>query len=138
MLDELKAQLRRDEDERAKPYQDTRGKLTIGVGHNLTDKPISQRAIDMILDDDVNDVTASLDAVLPWWRSLDEARQGVLANMAFNLGVAGLLQFRNTLALVKAGDYAAAAQEMLNSEWAKEVGPRALRLAQQMRSGAWQ
>lgn len=75
---------------------------------------------------------------LPWYDSLDEARQGVLANMAFQMGVDGLLGFRNTLAMVERGEYAAAADGMMASKWAQQTPRRAARLSQQMRTGEWQ
>jgi lysozyme len=62
----------------------------------------------------------------------------VLVNMAFNMGINGLLGFKHTLELVRTGNYADAADAMLNSKWAEQVGPRAKRLSEQMRTGEWQ
>ena len=131
----LQAELIRDEALRQRMYVDTVGKHTIGVGHNLDAKPISQRAALVILEDDVADVLAELDAALPWWRELNEVRQRVLINMGFNLGVPGLLAFHNALSAAQAGNYVAAANEMLNSKWATQVGERAQRLAKMMATG---
>jgi len=133
-IDALKAQLIIDEALRLRPYRCTQGKLTIGVGHNLDDKPISKRAAEVILEDDIADVVADLDRALPWWRQLDDARQNVLANMCFNLGLDRLLGFTNTLAAMKRGDYEWAAQGMEDSRWAKQVGARADRLIAVMRA----
>lgn len=138
MIEELKRQLIRDEGVRLKAYRDTVGKLTIGVGHNLDDKPISERAAAVILEDDIADVAEQLDTLLPWAATLDEPRRGVLANMLFNLGGARLLGFHDTLNMVKLGRYTEAAEEMMNSRWAAQVGPRAVRLSEQMKSGVWQ
>lgn len=132
----LAGELRRDEGVRLKPYRDSVGKLTIGVGRNLDDKGITQEECDMMLQNDMVAHCMELDRKLPWWRNLDEIRQRVLANMAFNMGVPKLLGFTNTLALVEAGDYAKAADEMLNSVWAKQVGLRAARLSAMMRTGS--
>lgn len=132
----LAMELRRDEGVRLKPYKDSVGKLTIGVGRNLDDNGISQAECDLMLQNDIADHCAELDRKLPWWKGLDEVRQRVLANMAFNMGVAKLLGFKNTLALVESGDYAKAADEMLNSAWAKQVGLRATRLSGMMRTGS--
>ena len=137
-IDNLTQQLRRDEGVRLKPYKDTVGKLTIGIGRNLDDTGISDSEANQLLANDIQRTQANLDAVLPWARNLDEPRYGVLLAMAFNMGTTGLLAFRNTLKLISGGSYAAAADEMLASKWAKQVGPRATRLAQQMRSGVWQ
>jgi lysozyme len=67
-----------------------------------------------------------------------DARRGVLVNMAYNLGVTGLLSFKKMLSAYKKGAFVEAAQHMLDSKWAKQVGDRAKRLAEQMRSGEWQ
>lgn len=133
--DRLLAELTRDEGLRLKPYKCPAGKTTIGIGRNLDDVGISAAEAEHLCRNDVARVVAELDAALPWWRGLDEVRQRVLANMGFNLGVPGLLGFKNTLRKVKDGDYLGAAQGMLASKWAGQVGPRALRLAQMMRDG---
>ncbi|BBE08565.1 lysozyme [Mycoavidus cysteinexigens] len=130
----LLAELKRDEGERFKPYFDTVGKITIGVGRNLTDGGISQSECEILLNNDIENTLAWLDRSLPWWRTLDAVRQRVLIHMAFNLG-GNLLTFRNTLSAMQRNDYAAAANEMLASKWATQVGQRALRLANMMRTG---
>jgi lysozyme len=131
----LVSELCRDEGVRLKPYVDTVGKTTIGVGRNLTDVGISQDECNALLENDIGRTTAWLDRNLPWWSTLDPVRQRVLVNMAFNMG-GGLLSFANTLAAVQRGDYAAAANGMLASKWATQVGARATRLADMMRNGA--
>src|SRR5690349_7302499 len=98
-------QLERDEAKRNRPYRDSVGKLTIGVGHNLDDKPISDRAVRVILEDDVADARADLYAHLPWTKTLSEPRQAALLNMCFNMGIGGLLTFKNALAAMKAGNW---------------------------------
>ena len=132
---DLKIELTRDEGLRLKPYRDTVGKLTIGIGRNLDDVGISQDEAMHLLDNDIARTTAALDKAIPWWRSLNDVRQRVVVNMAFNLGVAGLLGFKNTLAAMKAGRYADAAGGMLASKWATQVGERAKRLADMMAKG---
>lgn len=137
MIDELIAQLRRDEGVRLMPYKDSVGLLTIGIGRCLDRVGISNVEADFLMKNDINRTMADLDKNLPWWVTLDEPRRGALVNMAFNLGVAGLMGFKNTLALIQQGRYADAAENMLLSKWATQVGPRAQRLAQQMRTGQW-
>lgn len=140
----LIAELRRDEGVEYKPYKDTVGIWTVGVGHNLQAKPIDKKGwtypltdaqVDELLSEDLSEVFAGLDKKLPWWRKLSYVRQRVLANMAFNLGIDGLLQFKNTLAYVQSGDYKNAAQGMLASKWATQVKGRATRLAEMMVKG---
>jgi lysozyme len=134
-LEALKRQLVVDEGLRLHAYKDTVGKMTIGVGHNLDDQPISEIAAMQILEDDIADVVADLDREFPWWKQMDEVRQGVLANMCFNMGIVTLKTFHNTLAAMERGDYAGAADGMAASAWAKQVGVRASRLIDHMRSG---
>lgn len=141
MRDRIKTQLHRDEGVKDHAYVDSEGYLTIGVGR-LIDKRkggrLTPREIEFLLDNDIEEKEDELRAKLPWYDDLDEARRGVLLNMAFNLGVDGLLKFARTLESVKLGRYAAAAEQMLQSKWATQVGDRAVRLSKQMRSGTWQ
>ncbi|MBU9563769.1 glycoside hydrolase family protein [Burkholderia multivorans] len=131
----LKAELTLDEGRRSRIYVDTVGKVSGGIGRNLTDKGFRDNEIDLMYQNDIVETEAWLDRNLPWWRSLDPVRQRVMMNMAFNMQ-GKLLTFVNTLAAIKRGDYAAAADGMLNSLWARQVGARATRLANMMRSGA--
>lgn len=138
MDEQLKKQLERDEGLRLTPYRDSVGKLTIGIGRNLDDKGIREDEAHVMLDNDIEEVRAGLERELDWFNRLDEARRGVLLNMAFNMGVQGLMAFQNMLAAVEAGDWPKAAEEMKHSRWWGQVGPRADRLHIQMLSGAWQ
>jgi lysozyme len=121
---------------RLKPYRCTAGKLTIGVGRNLEDRGITLAEARLLLANDLADVRNGLLNALPWVGNLDEVRQRVLIDMAFNLGLQGLLEFKRTLAAVQAGQYQQAATMMLQSRWAKQVGQRAERLARMMVTGA--
>lgn len=130
-------QLHRDEGLRKKPYRDTVGKLTIGVGRNLDDVGLALDEIELMLDNDIKRAEEMMLKSLPWAAGLDEARKAVLINMCFNLGIVGLLGFKRTLAAIKRGDYLQASVDMVQSKWAGQVGDRARRLAQQMRDGVW-
>lgn len=129
----LAQDLIRDEGLRLKPYRCTAGKLTIGVGRNLDDRGLTEQEALMLLDNDIKAFWGQLVTSLPWVMQAPEAVQEVLTNMCFNLGLAGLLGFRQTLALLQAGRYADAAAEMLRSKWAGQVGARAERLALRLR-----
>ena len=125
-----------NEGRRRKPYRDHLGNLTIGVG-TLLEHGISERQIDALfflaLDREIKlfERLAGIDlTVLP----LPVAT--VLADMAYNMGAQRLTGFKKTLTYVKAADYAAASDEMLDSRWASQVGNRAIRLSNQMRSAA--
>ena len=133
--DTLRQQLIRHEGLRLKAYQDTAGKWTVGVGRNLTDRGITVEEAMALLDHDIQRVEREVRAALSWFFELDDVRQIVLCEMAFNLGTAGLLQFHDALSAVKDGDYTAAAGHMLDSAWARQVGHRAVELADAMRDG---
>ena len=128
-------ELSRDEAVRTKPYKDSVGKLTIGVGRNLDDKGLSKAEINILLNNDINDCESDLDRELPWWRQLSDNRQRVLLNMCFNLGIPWLKGFKNMLRDVQNGLYDQAAVEMIDSLWARQVGGRAVRLAKLMKNG---
>lgn len=155
----LKAELRIDEGEKLRVYKCTEGFDTIGCGRNLDavglsiaeqlalgctvaevkKKGITKAQSDLLLDNDIDRSMADLDRYLPWWRTLDPVRQRVLVNMCFNMGIGngrkGLTSFRNTLRYIKEGNYSHAADNMLASKWARQVGNRAKRLAELMRLG---
>jgi hypothetical protein len=88
--------------------------------------------------DDVVEAARGLDVAVPWWREMDEARQGVLLNMAFNMGVPRLMGFKKALGAMSIGDYARAGTEMLDSKWAVQVKWRSAELARQMVLGEWE
>lgn len=131
-------QLLRDEGLELKPYKDSVGKLTIGIGRNLEDDGISREEAMALLANDVQNARNQVEQHLPWAANLDEVRESALVNMAFNMGIGSLLNFRKFLSALEAGDYKAASAEMLDSLWAKQVGPRAQRLALQIELGSWQ
>jgi lysozyme len=124
----LTAELTRDEGVMLKPYRDTVNVLTIGVGRNL-DNGISEEEAVYLLNNDIDTAVKELDRVFPWWSEMPEAAQRALANMAFNLGLPRLANFTNMIDHLKAGRYYAAASEAMDSKWAKQVGPRAERIA---------
>lgn len=119
-------------------YKDSLGYWTIGVGF-LIDKEkggkLEPEEIQFILQNRIDKLVKELAVKLPWMTELTPTRQAVLVNMAFNLGVNGLLGFKNTLAFVRAGEYEKAARGMLASKWASQVKGRAVELAELMRKG---
>jgi lysozyme len=131
----LADEITRDEGLRLKPYKCTADKLTIGIGRNLEDVGITPSEARMLLQGDIARVCADLDRQLSWWMTLSDNRQRALANMGFNLGVPGLLKFRNMLAAMQSGDFNRAAEEALASKWAGQVGERAHRIAKMIREG---
>ncbi len=141
MKEKLVTQLRRDEGEVLHAYEDHLGFLTIGIGR-LIDKRrgggISQEEAAYLLNNDIDTRIQALSTALPWFSRLDEARKGVLVNMAFQLGIEGLLAFKNTLKEVENGNYDKASEMMMLSKWATQTPARAQRLSRQMKTGEWQ
>jgi lysozyme len=139
----IRQQLKRDEgagitkNGHFMPYVCTSGKTTIGWGHNLQDNGLKAKFAELILEDDIEDARRDVVTRWPWAEDLDGARLGALVNMAFNLGVNRLAGFRKMFAALQRRDYETAAIEMLASNWAEQVKDRALRLAEQMRTGRW-
>lgn len=145
---QLIADLKRDEGLRLNAYPDPLSggaPWTIGYGHTGPEvrKGLTwtQAEAEAALLADIEAHNAQLAAALPWVARLDPARRRVLQNMAFNLGVGvaggtkGLLGFKNTLGMIERGEYERAADGMLKSLWAKQVGQRAVRLSNTMRTG---
>lgn len=133
---QLRQRLIQHEGLRLKPYSDTEGRLTIGVGRNLIDRGISQAEAMELLDNDIAIAASEVQINWPWSAGLEFPRLSVLMEMAFNLGVDHLRTFTKMLECVRRGDYNGAANEMLASQWAKQVGQRAVTLASIMRTGA--
>lgn len=141
MIKDSYSQLRRDEGERLSAYQDHLGFWTIGVGILIDARKgggLLPEESEFIFQNRLKLLNAELEKRLPWIKKLDPARRGVLINMAFQMGVAGLLGFKNTLALIERGEYEKASREMLGSKWAQQTPARANRLSVQMSSGVWQ
>lgn len=133
----LRQQIIQDEGLRLFPYEDTVGKLSIGYARNLTDRGITQAEASELLDHDITTALADLYQHFQFVLLFDGVRQVVLANMCFNLGVTKLAGFTQMWAALKKAppDYAGAAVQMLESEWAAQTGARATRLASAMQSG---
>lgn len=140
MVNSIESLLEREEGRKAYVYKDHLGYDTIGVGI-LVDKRkgggLRPEEINYILTNRIKLITKDIMEKLPWARNLDEVRLAVLQSMAFQMGVEGLLKFKNTLAMIQKGDYQTAASGMLNSLWAKQTPERAKRLSNQMARGKW-
>lgn len=125
-------------DGRHMPYRDSVGKLTIGYGRNLDDMGITDYEASVMLDHDLAVCQAELIKAHPALLhndSLSDERKKVLFEMAFNMGVPRLLGFKKMWAALEAHDYSLAALEMLDSAWARQVGMRAIMLADIMSTG---
>ena len=134
-------QLIREEGEVLHAYEDHLGYLTIGVGI-LIDKRkgggITKEESRFLLLNRVKGVVEGIRKNLPWFDAIgNEPRKAVLIGMAFQMGLNGLLGFKNTLEMIRVGDYDKAAVGMLNSLWARQTPARAKRMSKQMETGEW-
>jgi len=120
-------------------YQDSMSYWTIGCGRLIDERKnggLSDDEIDYLLANDVQ--RCETEAVTyPFYAKMDEARKAVIISMLFNLGKPNFDKFQNMQAALLVGDYNLAANEMLNSLWAQQVGHRANELSQMMRTGVW-
>jgi lysozyme len=106
-----------------------------GFTHCVTpDSRIHRIPAERMLESLILEMQYLLTSKLPWYPNASFVTKTVLTDMAFNIGLVGLLKFKNTLAFIKAGDYAQAAHNMELSLWYKQVGLRAKELVQRMRT----
>jgi lysozyme len=135
----LRAQVKQAEGLRLQPYQDSLGYLTIGYGRLIDPKKgggISKDEAEYMLANDLRRTERECEG-LPAYLDLAPARQAVLIEMCFNMGAPNLEQFKRMFSALIQQDYEHAASEMLASKWSGQTGLRAVRLAQQMKSGQW-
>lgn len=136
--DALREMLKQHEGLSLFPYRCPAGALTIGYGHNIDENGISIQAAELILDDDIDVARRVVTGMLGkdgWKAKLSQNRVNVLVDMAFNLGAAKLPRFKNMISAMQIGNWDTAANEMLDSKWAQQVGRRAINLARMMREG---
>lgn len=118
------------------PYEDSVGKVTIGVGRNLDDVGLSDDEVNFL---HTNDLTRVWDEAssLSWFPGLDDVRKLIVLDMIFNMGLSRFLGFVNTIDALIHKDYMTAAREMIDSKWYRQTGRRAKRLTAAMASGEW-
>jgi len=149
----LEAQIKQSEGLKLEAYYCSAGALTVGYGHNCDASPvegvvkagdrITLEQAEALFSKDLASAVWRVREELPWVLDLEPARQAVLYDLCFNMGLGsvqsgrGLLSFQNTLKLIKSGNYAEASRNMLVSKWAKQVGFRAVKLSRQMKTGEW-
>lgn len=121
----------------AKLYWDTAKppRATIGYGWNISDCGIRESEANLRLQNDVNDVIASLEKLYPFFNQLNDARKAAITDMAFNLGIRKFSLFKNLIKFLSQEDYEKAADAMLDSLWALQVKGRAKKLSQMIRTG---
>lgn len=132
----LYSHLKRDEGLRTKPYRDSVDKLTIGYGRNLDDVGITEEEASILLKNDIDKTIEYVNLNIPQVSEKPWRVQLGLYNMAFNLGIAGLLKFTKMLDAIDKDDFERAADEALDSKWAAQVGIRAARIADLFKGAA--
>jgi lysozyme len=139
------------------PYKDSLGISTIGIGRNLEDRGITDGELEYIgktmeevlekgLTEEeayylcMNDIAIVEKELLdrkPIVNQLNDVRQMVLVDMAFNMGVPRLMKFKNMWMAIEKVNYPLACEEMIDSRWANQVGSRAMKLSLAMKNGEW-
>lgn len=134
-----------EEGYKAKAYYCSEGYPTIGIGTVLGPKgtplkyytlTVSKSVAKAFLREEINRLLDVLRSY-PWFTSCNEARKAILVSMAYQMGEKGLLTFKNTLTLIERGEYDKAADNMMQSKWAKQTPNRAKRHAEVMRTGSF-
>lgn len=124
--------LKRDEGWKPHAYRDHLGWLTIGYGFMVDERrggQLPRHVAEIWLAWEIERRWEQLTEVLTWLTDQPEGVKRALANMAFQLGVQGVLTFRRMLAALESGDRETAARESLDSKWATQTPERAQRVA---------
>lgn len=132
--DLLRAQLIKHEGFRLFPYLDSVDKVTIGVGRNITDRGITSVTANQMLNEDIDRCLEEL-SKYAWFSCLNDIRQRALIDMVFNLGLTKFFTFTRMIMALEVGHFEEAADQMLESKWATQVGLRAQTLANMVRTG---
>lgn len=131
----LEQMIARHEGTRPRPYLDSKGLWTVGIGHLMT-RPLSAKAIDQIFQDDFCDAVNECTHAFPWFSELTTERQAVLVDLCFNMGLTRLLGFEKMLTALALGDYATARAQLLDSDAARDLPTRYQELADMMDGSA--
>lgn len=136
MIDSIISDLKADEGWRERPYRDTRNLLTVGYGFLIDERmatPMPRAVGDLWLELEVETRWNALLAKLPWLETQPADVQRALGNMAYQLGVAGVLEFKRMLSCLASGDRHGASDEAMDSAWARQTPQRAQRVSNLIR-----
>jgi len=144
-MDRLVKMLRRHEGEvktngRHLAYRCPAGYWTIGIGRNIDPENglgLSDDEVDYLLSNDISRVIKELGSAFPWFSDLDEARRDAMIDVCFNIGLPRLKGFEKALEAMARDDFEEAADEFLNSKWARQVGNRAIEVTDMIRKGRY-
>ena len=130
----LKDRIKRHEGLRTEPYMDSLGVLTIGYGRNLDDIGISKEEASYLFESDFDNAQVGASR-FSFFEDLSAARQGVIIEMIFQLGFAGVSKFRRFIAAIKKEDWEEASYQMMDSRWHDQTKSRCEELAEIFRLG---
>ena len=143
-INKLREQLKIDEGVRYEIYDDHLGYKTFGIGHlvKATDEeygwpvgtPVSEKRVNSVFDEDVETYIDESKKVFGNLEDMPQEVQQVLVNMCFNMGAPRLSKFLKFIKAIHDEDWATASVEMLDSRWANQVGDRANRLSDRIKS----
>ena len=143
-IDKLREEIAYDEGSVNEIYLDHLGLPTFGIGHLVIDSdpehgqpvgtPVSEDRCNEAFDNDVQTVIDDCNILYPDFDELPEEVQRIIANMMFNMGRPRLSKFKGMKRGVDARDWNAAADEMVDSNWYRQVTKRADRLVARMRA----
>jgi len=143
-INRLREQLKIDEGVKYEIYLDHLGYPTFGIGHLVTQHdeehgkpvgtPITEERVNSVFDSDVATYISEAKKVFPDFDNLPSEAQEVIVNMTFNMGAPRLSKFKKFIAAVEAHNWDTASVEMMDSRWAKQVGNRAIRLRDRIKS----
>jgi lysozyme len=137
-LPRLHDSIKRHEGFRGVPYLDTKGKVTIGFGRNLTDNPLTEEEAWYLSEEILNNAVKEAPLLIHEFETLNSARQNVLIELVFNIGLGAALKFRRMRAALDAQGFPEAARQLLDSQWQRDVGPtRSAEMAAQLETGEW-
>lgn len=113
-----------------------KGRLSVGWGRNLDDVGISKLEAEVLLDHDLYTAEEQASRAFGWFPTLGDVRQRAITEIVFNMGLTTFRGFRQTISACKAGLFRAASEHLLDSLWAKQVGPtRSQRIARYLKDG---
>ena len=143
-IDKLREEIKYDEGSVNKIYLDHLGLATFGIGHLVTEwdeeygwevgTPVSEDRCIEAFNSDIENVLSDCHRLYPDFDDLPEEVQRIIANMMFNMGRPRLSKFKGMKRGVDAKDWNAAADEMVDSKWYRQVTKRADRLVERMRN----
>ena len=132
---QLKSLIEGHEARRKFPYRCSSDKLSIGVGRNLDDRGLTDEEIDFLFENDIEIAVSDCERLFTNWDSHNQARQYAMIDFLFNLGFSRAKGFTKMISAFNRGEYTHAAEELLDSRYARQVGERARTLASMIRNG---